>query len=116
MLYTPIKLLGNNAKNMQNALLALERVIKQLDAIPKIKNKPDAKKLDGLHNTIEFKDVKFEYKKNKPVLKNINFTVEKGETFALVGNSGGGKSTIVNLIPRFYDVKSGSILIDGVNV
>ncbi len=116
MLYTPIKLLGNNAKNMQNALLALERVIKQLDAIPKIKNKPDAKKLDGLHNTIEFKEVKFEYKKNKPVLKNINFTVEKGETFALVGNSGGGKSTIVNLIPRFYDVKSGSILIDGVNV
>ncbi len=116
MLYTPIKLLGNNAKNMQNALLALERVIKQLDAVPKIKNKPDAVKLAGLQNTIEFKNVNFEYKKNKPVLKNINFTVQKGETFALVGNSGGGKSTIVNLIPRFYDVKSGGILIDGTDV
>ena len=58
----------------------------------------------------------FEYKKNKPVLKNIQFTVQKGETFALVGNSGGGKSTIVNLIPRFYDVKSGNILIDGVDI
>lgn len=116
MLYTPIKLLGNNAKNMQNALLALERVIKQLDANPKIKNKPDAVKLNGLNDCIEFRNVCFEYKKNKPVLKNIQFTVQKGETFALVGNSGGGKSTIVNLIPRFYDVKSGNILIDGVDI
>lgn len=116
MLYTPIKLLGNNAKNMQNALLALERVIKQLEANPKIKNKPDAVKLNGLNDCIEFRNVCFEYKKNKPVLKNIQFTVQKGETFALVGNSGGGKSTIVNLIPRFYDVKSGNILIDGVDI
>ncbi len=116
MLYTPIKLLGNNAKNMQNALLALERVIKQLEANPKIKNKPDAIKLEGLKNNIEFRNVNFEYKKNKPVLKNIQFTVQKGETFALVGNSGGGKSTIVNLIPRFYDVKSGAILIDGTDI
>lgn len=116
MLYTPIKLLGNNAKNMQNALLALERVIKQLDANPKIKNKPDAIKLEGLKNNIEFRNVNFEYKKNKPVLKNIQFTVQKGETFALVGNSGGGKSTIVNLIPRFYDVKLGGILIDGTDI
>lgn len=116
MLYTPIKLLGNNAKNMQNALLALERVIKQLDANPKIKNKPDAVKLNGLNDCIEFRNVCFEYKKNKPILKNIQFTVQKGETFALVGNSGGGKSTIVNLIPRFYDVKSGNILIDGVDI
>jgi len=116
MLYTPIKLLGNNAKNMQNALLALERVIKQLDAVPKIKNKQDAKILSGLNENIEFRNVKFEYKKNKPVLKDISFTVQKGETFALVGNSGGGKSTIVNLIPRFYDVKSGGIYIDGTDI
>lgn len=116
MLYTPIKLLGNNAKNMQNALLALERVIKQLDAVPRIKDKPNAKVLKGLSDSIEFKHVKFEYKKNKPVLKDVSFKVTKGETFALVGNSGGGKSTIVNLIPRFYDIKSGNILIDGVDV
>ena len=116
MLYTPIKLLGNNAKNMQMALLALERVVKQLEAVPKIKDKQNAKILSGLNNGIEFKDVCFEYKKNKPVLKHVSFNVQKGETFALVGNSGGGKSTIVNLIPRFYDVKSGNILIDGIDV
>lgn len=116
MLYTPIKLLGNNAKNMQNALLALERVVKQLEAVPKIRDKQDAVKLNGLNNSIEFKNVCFEYKKNKPVLKNVSFTVQKGETFALVGNSGGGKSTIVNLIPRFYDIKSGNLYIDGTDV
>ncbi len=116
MLYTPIKLLGNNAKNMQNALLALERVIKQLDALPKIQDKENAKLLKGIESSIEFKNVNFEYKKNKPVLKDVSFTVQKGETFALVGNSGGGKSTIVNLIPRFYDIKSGEILIDGTDI
>lgn len=116
MLYTPIKLLGNNAKNMQNALLALERVIKQLEAQPAIKTKPNAKVLSGMEDSIEFKNVNFEYRKNKPVLKNVSFTVKKGETFALVGNSGGGKSTIVNLIPRFYDIKSGNVMIDGVDV
>jgi len=116
MLYTPIKLLGNNAKNMQNALLALERVIKQLETEPKIKDKADAIKLNGLNNSIKFENVNFEYKKNKPVLKDVSFEVQKGETFALVGNSGGGKSTIVNLIPRFYDIKSGNILIDGIDI
>ena len=116
MLYTPIKLLGNNAKNMQNALLALERVITQLEAVPKIQDKPDAKILKGLNKSITFKNVSFEYKRNKPVLKRVSFEVQKGETFALVGNSGGGKSTIVNLIPRFYDVKWGNVLIDGVDV
>ena len=89
---------GHSAKNMQNALLALERVIKQLEAQPKIKDKNDAVVLKGLNNTIEFRNVNFEYKKNKPVLNDVSFTVSRGETFALVGNSGGGKSTIVNFI------------------
>ncbi len=116
MLYTPIKLLGNDARNMQTALLALERVIHQMESIPSIKDKPDATVMKGLNNGIEFKNVKFEYKKNKPVLKGVSFKVSKGETFALVGNSGGGKSTIVNLIPRFYDIKSGNIFIDDTDV
>ena len=116
MLYTPIKLLGNNAKNMQGALFALERVIKQLEAEPKIKDSENAVVLEGMHDCVEFENVFFEYKKNKPVLKDVSFKVKKGETFALVGNSGGGKSTIVNLIPRFYDVKKGKVLIDGIDV
>lgn len=116
MLYTPIKLLGNNAKSMQSSLLALERVIKRLEAEPKIKDKENAVEIKGLRESIRFDNVKFEYIKQKPVLKNVSFEVYKGETFALVGNSGGGKSTIINLIPRFYDIKSGSILIDGVDV
>lgn len=116
MLYTPIKLLGNNAKNMQSALFALERVIKQLEEEPRIKDRENPYILKGMYDSIEFKDVYFEYKKNKPVLKGVSFRVKKGETFALVGNSGGGKSTIVNLIPRFYEVKSGNVLIDGHDV
>ena len=68
------------------------------------------------YTKIEFKNVCFEYIKNKPVLKNINLEVKQGETITLVGNSGGGKTTIVNLLPRFYDVKNGNILIDGIDI
>ena len=116
MLYTPIKLLGNNAKTMQTSLLALERVVRQLDSNPKVKDCEHPYKLTEMNDSIVFDNVVFEYKSGKPVLKNVSFTVKKGETFALVGNSGGGKSTIVNLIPRFYDVKSGRVLIDGHDV
>jgi subfamily B ATP-binding cassette protein MsbA len=70
----------------------------------------------GFNNQIEFKNVKFEYVDNVPVLKNFSLTVPKNQTIALVGNSGGGKSTVVNLIPRFYDVKTGSIEIDGIDL
>lgn len=116
MLYTPIKGLGGSAKSIQNALLAIERVVKNLDTPDFIIDSDDSIEMHGLSQSIEFKNVVFEYKKNKPVLKDISFKVQKGETFALVGNSGGGKSTIVNLLPRFYKIKSGEILIDGVNV
>ena len=116
MLYTPIKGLGGSAKSIQNALLAIERVVKNLDTPDFIIDSDDSIEMHGLNQSIEFKNVVFEYKKNKPVLKDISFKVQKGETFALVGNSGGGKSTIVNLLPRFYKIKSGEILIDGVNV
>ena len=116
MLYTPIKGLGGNVKGMQTAMLALERVMKNLEAKLYIIDKPNALTLDDLKNNIEFENVSFEYKKGIPVLKNINFTVNKGETMALVGNSGGGKSTIVNLIPRFYKIKQGAIKFDGINI
>lgn len=116
MLYTPIKGLGGNAKSMQTAMLALERVVKNLEAKLYIIDKSDAIIFENLKEGIEFDNVSFEYKKGKPVLNNISFKVAKGETLALVGNSGGGKSTIVNLIPRFYKIKQGEIKFDGINI
>ena len=116
MLYTPIKNLGNNFNAVQFSFMAIERVFEMLNRKPAIINKENAENITELKNTIEFKNVYFEYVKNKPVLKNINLKINKGETIALVGNSGGGKSTTVNLIPRFYDVTSGSICIDNINI
>jgi subfamily B ATP-binding cassette protein MsbA len=72
--------------------------------------------MPSTHKQIEFQNVSFQYIKNVPVLKNINLTVNQGEVIALVGNSGGGKSTLVSLLPRFYDVTSGSIVIDGCDI
>ncbi len=116
MLYTPIKGLGGSAKSMTSALLALERVVGNLEAKDFIVDKEDTIKFTEFKNNIEFSHVIFEYVKNKPVLNDISFTVNKGETFALVGNSGGGKSTIVSLLPRFYKIKNGSIKIDGIDI
>ena len=116
MLYTPIKNLGNNFNSVQFSFMAIERVFNVLDAKPKITDKENAIVLRGVERNIAFEDVNFEYVKNRPVLRNINLEVNKGESIAFVGNSGGGKSTIVSLIPRFYDVKSGSIKIDGIDI
>lgn len=116
LLYTPIKNLGNNFNSVQMSFMAIERVFGVLDTKPQITDKKDAVELKGINSNIEFKNIEFEYLKNKPVLKNISFNVNKGETVALVGNSGGGKTTIVNLLPRFYDIKSGNITIDGIDI
>ena len=116
MLYTPIKGLGGSAKSIQTSILALERVIDNVEAPEFITDKNESYDFEKFEDKIEFQDVSFEYVKHKPVLKHINFTVNKGETVALVGNSGGGKSTIVSLIPRFYKIKKGSIKIDGIDI
>lgn len=116
MLYTPIKGLGNNAKSMTTCLCAMERVVAKLDKKSGIVDKPDAINFPDFKDKITFEDINFEYKKDKPVLKNISFEVPKGETIALVGNSGGGKTTIVNLLPRFYKLKKGAIKIDGISI
>ena len=116
MLYTPIKAIGNNFNAVQMALMAMDRVFSLLDGMPAIKSKENAIVLKDINKGIEYKNVCFEYEKNKPVLKNINLKIAKGETIAFVGNSGGGKTTMVNLLPRFYDVTSGELLIDGINV
>lgn len=116
LLYKPVKTLGNTLTNIQNTFVSISRVFELFDLQPEIKDKEDAKTFDGVYENITFQNVFFEYKKGAPVLNNINLTVKKGEAIALVGNSGGGKSTMVNLLPRFYDVTSGSITIDGTDI
>ena len=116
LLYTPVKSIGNNLNQVQFSFYAIEQVFNLLDGQPTIVDTENAKVLEGHPQNIHFEDVCFEYVENTPVLKHINLNVEKGETIAFVGNSGGGKSTIVSLIPRFYDVKSGSITIDGIDI
>ena len=116
LLYTPIKSIGKNYNAMQVSFLAIERVVEILETEPTIFDKPNAVTLKGVKKSINFNHVYFEYKEGVPVLKDINLEVKAGTTVALVGNSGGGKTTIVTLIPRFYDVKSGSITIDKTDI
>ncbi len=116
LLYKPTKTLGNTLTSLQGTFVAMGRVFELFDLQPHIKNAPNAIKAHGLENSIEFRNVYFEYEKDTPVLKNFNLTVNKNETIALVGNSGGGKSTVVSLIPRFYDVTSGSVTFDGIDI
>ena len=116
MLYNPIKSIGNNYNNVQMSFMAMERVFSLMEGLPKIGDKEGAKQLQGVKEGIEYKDVCFEYIKGKPVLKHINLRVGIGQMIAFVGNSGGGKTTMVNLLPRFYDVTSGQILIDGTDI
>lgn len=116
LLYTPIKSLGNNLNQVQFSFYAIEMVFKNLNGEPTIKDSENAVEMNREHSKITFENVNFEYIPNVPVLKNINLEVNKGETIAFVGNSGGGKTTAVNLLPRFYDTKEGSIKIDGIDI
>ena len=116
LLYTPVKNIGNNLNAVQMSFFAIEQIFEKLAIIPSIRNKENAKILSPNYSKITFKNVNFEYVPKRPVLKNINLEIKKGETIALVGNSGGGKTTIVNLLPRFYDVVKGNIFIDDVDI
>ena len=116
LLYKPVKNLGNTLTGLQGTFVAMGRVFELFDLVPYIRDKENALELHGLNNDIYFNNVSFEYEPGLPVLKNINLKVNKNETIALVGNSGGGKSTLVNLIPRFYDVTKGSVEFDGIDI
>ena len=116
LLYKPVKTLGNTLTNIQNLFVALGRVFELFDLETEIKDCENPMELNSVNVGIEFQNVDFEYLENQPVFKNLNLFVSKNETLAIVGNSGGGKSTLVNLVPRFYDIKSGSIKIDGVDI
>jgi len=116
LLYKPVKTLGNTFTRLQNVFVAMGRIFELFDLEPEIKDCENPKEMQPLEKEIVFDHVDFEYNPGIPVLKDFSLTVPKNETLAIVGNSGGGKSTLVNLLPRFYDVKSGSICIDGVDI
>ena len=111
----PLRSFTDSFANINQGIAAGERVLALLDEKSKITNAPDAVRMTRLHDEIEFRDVRFSYD-NKEVICGVNFKIRKGETVALVGPSGGGKSTLSDLIPRFYDIQGGAILIDGVDI
>ena len=116
MIYEPIKGVSAINNTLQQGIAAAERVFDVLDVEPDVPEKKDATELTPVKNAIEFTDVRFQYDEDTEVLKGINLKVRAGEVLAVVGSSGGGKSTLVNLIPRFYDVSSGSLAIDGTDI
>ena len=116
LLYKPMKTLGGTLTSLQGIFVSFGRVFELFDIKPEIYDRPNAIEIKDVTTSIDFENVCFEYEQDRPVLNNINLHVNKGETIALVGNSGGGKSTLVNLLPRFYDVKSGSIKFDCIDI
>ncbi len=115
MLYDPLRGLSKVNLLIQEGVAAAKRVFEILDQTPEVKDSPGAKELPPFSKEIEYRDVYFRYG-DEMVLKGISFKVRKGEKVALVGSSGAGKTTIINLLPRFYDVTKGAILIDGVDI
>lgn len=117
MLYTPIKSIGNNYVGLQTALLALERIYVILDTPSFEANDGEGKKeLKAISKEIKFNHVNFSYDGQRMILKDVNLSVPVGKKVALVGNSGGGKSTVCSLIPRLYELDSGNITIDGIDI
>lgn len=116
MLYQPIKSIGNDYNAILMSFLAIERTFDIFNRVPGIRDCDNATDFNSDFTRIDFKDLTFEYTRGVPVLRNINLSVNRGETIALIGNSGGGKSTLVNLIPRFFDATSGGIYIDDKNI
>lgn len=115
-LYGPIRALTDRYNVLLEAMASSERIFALLDTPEDIPNRPGAIKPRSLRGSVEFRDVWFGYDPDRPVLKGINLTIEPGERIAIVGHTGAGKTTFINLLGRFYDIQRGSILIDGVDV
>ncbi len=116
MLYTPVKTMGDNYVEIKKAFLAIDRIFEVFSLKTEIADKPSASTLSGIHKEIRFENLSFAYTPGVWVLKDINLTVPVGHTVAFVGNSGGGKSTIVSLLPRFYDPQKGRVTVDGKDI
>ena len=117
LMYGPAKKLSRVSANLQQAFAAAERIFDMLDTHTEVTEQAGAAPLEPFRRAIEFRDVTFEYSElHGRILRNVSFTVQAGQMIAIVGRSGAGKTTLVNLLPRFYDVTAGSILIDGVDV
>ncbi len=114
--WEPLNTLSNFYNNVLSAMASMERIFEIMDTESEIKDKPNAKPLPPIKGRVDFENVTFSYDKEKIVLKNVNFTVNPGQTIALVGPTGAGKSTVVNLISRFYDVTDGAVKLDGHDV
>jgi ABC-type multidrug transport system fused ATPase/permease subunit len=114
--FRPISDLSEKYTILQSAMASSERIFKLLDTKPTIASPADPKALAVQEGTIEFRNVHFSYNPGEPVLKDISFGVNPGEKIAVVGATGAGKSTIISLLSRFYDIQQGEILIDGINI
>lgn len=115
-LFGPIRALADKYNLIQDAMASSERVFELLDTEPEVKDKPDAIRAGDLRGEVEFKNVFFAYEQEKWVLKDVSFRIAPGERVAVVGHTGAGKSTLANLLSRFYDVQKGQVLVDGVDV
>jgi len=114
--WQPITSMGNFYNAMINAMAYLERIFETIDEEPDIANLPGASSMPVIEGRVEFRNVTFSYDEGNTILNNINFKVDTGSTIALVGPTGAGKSTIINLLSRFYDAQDGEVLIDGINI
>lgn len=116
MFFRPLSDLAEKYNIVQAAIVSSERIFRLLDRQPDVQDKPGAKEIKPPVERIEFEDVHFAYDEDKPVLNGVSFSVESGQTAALVGHTGAGKTTIINLLQRFYDIRSGSIRINGEDI
>ncbi|MSP11891.1 MAG: ABC transporter ATP-binding protein [Chloroflexi bacterium] len=114
--FQPIQELSQLYTTMQTAMAGGERVLELLDTYPEVEDRPDAVEMPPIQGHVEFQHVSFAYRNNVKVLHEIDLTIQKGQTVALVGQTGAGKSSIANLLARFYDVTEGQVLIDGIDV
>ncbi len=114
--WQPINTLASFYNSVLTAISYLERIFETIDEPVLITDKPDAGQMPVIEGKVEFKDVTFSYEEGIQILKNVSFSVKQGETVAIVGPTGAGKTTIVNLLSRFYNVDSGEVLIDGINI